>query len=87
MEISVNFAGSLLYPEKVTYTSGMSLVFLFTEASRIGVAFNPIKLRCNECNTPVAELAGGSIIIRNRHHGTKHTTSIAIDDLQNITQY
>lgn len=84
MDISVNFSGSLLYPEKVTYTSGMSLILLFTEASRIGIAFNPIKLKCHECNTPVAEIAGGSIIIKNRHHGQKHTTAFTVGDLQQI---
>jgi hypothetical protein len=84
MDISVNFSGSTFYPERVTYTSGLSLMYLFTESTRLAIAFNPIKLKCSECNTPVAEIAGGSIIIKNRHHGKKHATSIAIDDLNNL---
>jgi hypothetical protein len=84
MDISVNFSGSTLYPEKITYTSGLSLMYLFTESTRLAIAFNPIKLKCSECNTPVAEIAGGSIIIKNRHHGSKHTTSIAIGELNKL---
>ncbi|MHC4181793.1 MAG: hypothetical protein ACYSR0_00390 [Planctomycetota bacterium] len=84
MDISVNFSGSILYPEKITYTSGLSLMYLFTESARFGIVFNPIKVKCDECNTPVAEIAGGSIIIKNRHHGSKHTTTIAVDDLNNL---
>jgi len=29
---------------------------------------------CDKCGTPIAELAGGFLIIRSKHHGESHLT-------------
>ena len=36
---------------------------------------------CAQCNTPIAELIGGFLIIRSRHHGEKHTTVLNLISL------
>ena len=42
---------------------------------------SPIKLKCSECNTPIAEVYSGSLIIRSRHWSQKHVTVIPINRL------
>ncbi len=36
---------------------------------------------CNHCGTPVAEIAGGMLIIRNKHHGEQHVTILNLISL------
>ena len=39
-------------------------------------------LRCDECRTPVAEIRGGYLVIKAKHHGgVTHTTVIPIREL------
>lgn len=40
-----------------------------------------VKLICDECRTPVAELVGNTVVIQVNHHGQKHTTIIPIEEL------
>jgi len=83
LDISINLGGSLFYPDKFTVTSGLSMVYLFHETASLGIVFNPIKIKCAECNTPIAELAAGSVIIRSKHHGKRHVTTLPVSDLIN----
>ncbi len=80
--ISINLGGSIIYPVEFIIGSGLSLVYLFPEALKLGVIFNSTKLKCAECNTPVAELIGGSLVIRSRHHSQKHVTAIPLNKLE-----
>lgn len=84
--VLVNIGGSTFTPRKFDVVSGLSVIYIFAETSKIGVALNPIKLLCAECNTPVAEVSGGSLVIKSKHHGEKHTTSISISELNKIIQ-
>ena len=34
---------------------------------------------CKECNTPVANIDNGVLVIEARHHGEKHITRIQLD--------
>ena len=86
LDISVTVGGSVFYPEKYVVSSGLSMIFIFPESTKVGITFNPIKLKCAECNTPVAEIAAGSIIIRSKHHGKRHVTALPLDNLQNSIQ-
>ena len=79
--ISVNIGGSVIYPTKFVVEAGLSLMYLFPDASKLGIVFNSIKLKCSECNTPIAELIGGSLVIRSRHHSQKHVTAIPLNQL------
>ena len=81
LDISINIGGSIIYPVKFVVESGLSLVYIFPDASKLGVVFNSTKLTCAECNTPVAEVSSGSLIIRSRHHSQRHTTAISINQL------
>jgi len=82
MEISVSIGGSHLSPHRYTYSSGLSLVYVFAErTNELGIAFNPTKVQCAECNTPIAEIIGGSLIIRSKHHSSRHTTVFSKKDL------
>ena len=36
---------------------------------------------CDKCGTPVAELAGGLLIIRSKHHGENHLTVLNLVSL------
>ena len=38
-------------------------------------------LKCEECETPVAELRQGIVVIEVRHHGERHVTAISVWDL------
>ena len=79
--ISVNIGGSVIYPTKFVVEAGLSLMYLFPDASKLGIVFNSTKLKCSECNTPIAELIGGSLVIRSRHHSQKHVTAIPLNQL------
>ena len=81
MDISINIGGSIIYPEKFVIESGLSLIYLFPDASKLGLVFNSTKLKCSECNTPVAEISNGSLIIKSRHHSQRHATAIPINQL------
>ena len=81
-DISINIGGSVIYPVKFVVESGLSLVYLFPDASKLGIIFNSTKLKCSECNTPIAELIGGSLVIRSRHHSQKHITAIPLNQLE-----
>ncbi len=37
-----------------------------------------VPIRCDECNTPVAELRGEVLVIRSRHFGQTHVTTIPV---------
>ena len=80
--ISINIGGSIIYPVDFVVESGLSLIYLFPEALKLGIVFNSTKLKCSECNTPIAELIGGSLVIRSRHHSQKHVTSIPLNQLE-----
>jgi hypothetical protein len=82
----VTVGTSVFVPTNVhyDYVSGLSLFYVFPESETIGVAFNPTKIKCAQCNTPVAEVVAGSMIIRNKHHGTRHTTVFTKNDLKNL---
>lgn len=36
---------------------------------------------CNHCGTPVAELQGGFLILRGKHHGEQHITVLNLVSL------
>jgi DNA-binding MarR family transcriptional regulator len=38
-------------------------------------------IRCAQCNTPVAEVQNGCLVIRAKHHGEEHTTVLPLNDL------
>ena len=38
----------------------------------------PELVKCDACGTPALRVVGNAIVIEHRHHGTKHTTVIAI---------
>lgn len=38
-------------------------------------------LRCRECNTPIAILDQGCLVIEAKHHGERHITTISVWDL------
>ena len=40
-----------------------------------------VDLRCRTCDVPFATLQNGAIVVESRHHGQKHTNTIAIADL------
>lgn len=84
LDMVLTIGASVFTPTMVQYTSGLSIMFLHQPASKIGLAFQPQKLSCAECNTPVAEFAAGSLIIRNKHHGRRHVTVFTKQDLINI---
>ena len=81
MNISVTVGGSIFTPDKLIFKSGMSIVYVYPPGSKIGIAFNPTKLTCAECNTPIAEVAAGSLIIRSKHHGSRHITVLSKKDI------
>lgn len=41
----------------------------------------PDYIRCSECNTPIAEVQNGCLVIKARHHGDEHTTVLPLNDL------
>lgn len=42
-------------------------------------------IRCQECEHPVAEVRGQTLIIRSRHHGHQHVTVIPLAELIELT--
>jgi uncharacterized protein with PIN domain len=38
----------------------------------------PEYIRCDQCNTPVAEIRNGCMIIRSRHHRDQHVTVLPL---------
>ncbi len=87
IDISVSIGGSELSPHRYSYASGLSLIYVFAERSNeIGIAFNPTKIQCAECNTPIAEIIGGSFIIRSKHHSSRHVTSFSKHDILQLLQ-
>ena len=81
LDISILFGGSMFTPDRYTFESGLSIVYIYPSTSKIGLAFNSTKLPCAECNTPVAEVAAGSLIIRSKHHGSRHTTILSKSEI------
>lgn len=75
---------SVIY-KSVDYTvsSGLSIISL-PQLKHIGLSLSPIKLSCTECNTPVAEIESGSLIIRSKHHGNRHVTVFSKNMLNSI---
>ena len=41
----------------------------------------PLQYLCDECETPVFEIRGDAIVVRCKHHGTRHTTVVPIKAL------
>jgi hypothetical protein len=76
--IAVKVGGSLVYPQRVEYSAGVSILFLFPGASRIGSILETVKIKCAECNTPIFEIVSGSMVVKSKHHSSRHTTSIPI---------
>lgn len=33
---------------------------------------------CDDCSTPILEIRDGVIIVRSRHHGVKHVTTVPV---------
>lgn len=86
MNIVVSVDGTEYTPDRFSISSGLSMIYLFPSTSRIGIALNPTKVLCAECNTPIAEVNGGSLIIRSKHHSQRHVTHIALNDLNQLIQ-
>lgn len=42
-------------------------------------------IRCQDCDHPVAEVRGQTLIIRSRHHGHQHVTVILLAELVELT--
>lgn len=84
MDIYIGIGTSIFRPTHFGYSSGLSIIYLDPPSSKIGVAFSATLLHCAQCNTPIAEVAGGSLIIKSKHHSQRHTTAIAISELQNL---
>lgn len=83
-EFYINISGSQFVPDKFEYTSGLSMIWVSPGLSAFGVIMQPYKIQCAECNTPVAEIAGGSLIIRSKHHSKRHVTAFSKQDLINL---
>ncbi len=43
-----------------------------------------IVLRCTECGLPWAKIVNGVLVVESRHHGEKHTSVIAITELEKL---
>ena len=84
LDISVTIGASVFRTNSIAYTSGLSVLFLQHPSSKIGLSFNPLKISCAECNTPVAEVTAGSLIIRSKHHGSRHVTAFSKESLIDI---
>lgn len=39
-------------------------------------------LRCVHCGTPIAEIQGGVLVIRSKHHGQQHINLLRLEDLK-----
>lgn len=39
------------------------------------------KVRCSDCGTPVAEMQGSVLLIKSKHHGEAHVTTIYLSQL------
>jgi len=81
MNITVTVGTSIFTP---FFEPGMSVVYVYPSGSKIGLVFNPTKLSCAECNTPIAEVAAGSLIIRSKHHGSRHTTVMSKKEITQL---
>lgn len=81
--IKVIWGGSEITPDRVEYHPGLSLLMLYQEKN-LGIALGVSKLSCAQCNTPIAETLGGSLVIRSKHHSERHTTAISISDLVSL---
>lgn len=81
MEITLTIGASVFVPHSFSYEDGLSIITIYPDASRLGVSFGSTLLTCADCNTPVAELVGGSLVIRSKHHSQRHVTAIALSDL------
>lgn len=51
---------------------------------RVGRKPSAEYLRCDECNTPVAEVRGDTLVIRSRHNREEHVTILRIADLVDL---
>jgi len=36
-------------------------------------------VQCDCCQLPAAEIVGGTLVIRSKHHGDRHTTVLSLD--------
>jgi hypothetical protein len=45
-----------------------------------------IVLRCTECGLPYARVVNGVLVVESRHHGEKHTSVIAIAELDKLAE-
>ena len=50
----------------------------------MSIDFPEQKVRCSDCNTPIFQVEGGSLIIKSKHHGERHLTAISLGELINI---
>ena len=79
--IAINIGGSIFKPARIEFISGVSVISPFPALNNSSA---PLKISCGECNTPILELFGGSIVIRSRHHSNRHVTAISALDLANL---
>jgi len=84
MDITLTIGASTFVPYSFSYTNGLSIITINSGASRLGISFGSMLLECSECHTPIAEIAGGSLIIKSKHHSQRHTTAISLNDLMNL---
>lgn len=45
-----------------------------------------VVLRCAECGLPFGRIQNGALIIESRHHGERHTNTIAVQRLQQLAR-
>lgn len=43
-------------------------------------------VRCQECQTPVAEFRNGDLLIKSRHHGEWHVTVVPREEVLRLVQ-
>lgn len=44
------------------------------------IASKTIVLRCQECQTPIAEIRDGVLVVKGKHHGENHVTVVHLHD-------
>jgi hypothetical protein len=46
----------------------------------------PLRCQCRDCNTPIAKVQDGVLVIIARHDGEKHVNILKIEDLIKLLQ-
>lgn len=71
----MNSGASVVTQPPIPYTIGGSLAEKLFDVPLQGL------VRCDECNTPIFEVVGETLVIRTRHHGERHTSIIPLNSL------